>query len=83
MPRYFFDLADHETIRDDDGTEFADDNAARGAGVVFAGDYISEHPELAWDGREMRVHVSTARREPLFLVVVLGIDLAPPAPPSS
>ena len=78
MPRYFFDIADHEVVCDDDGTELPNDDAARGEAVIFAGAYLKDHPELAWDGREMRVHVFAEPRRPLFVVLVIGIDLARP-----
>lgn len=78
MPRYFFDLADHEIIPDAEGTELPGDEAARAQAVAFAGAYLKDHPELAWDGRELRVHVFTEQRLPLFVVLVLGIDLASP-----
>ena len=76
MPRYFFDIADHKNIPDTDGTELCDDDAARGEAVAFAGSYLKDHPDLAGDGRGMRIHVFKEPREPLFLVLVLGIDLA-------
>lgn len=75
MPRYFFDLQDHELVIDDLGTELAHDEAARVQAVASCGEYLTDRPELIWDGRELRVHVYNEARTPLFVVAVLGIDL--------
>ncbi|WP_446741152.1 DUF6894 family protein [Sphingomonas sp. H160509] len=44
MPRYFFDIDNHKHVNDDDGTNLADDEEARVQAVIFAGDYLSDHP---------------------------------------
>ena len=78
MPRYFFDLQDHEFVIDDEGTELQDDRVAKMQAVVSAGEYLRDHPELAWDGHEIRVHVFDAEHQPLFLVAILGVSLKRP-----
>ncbi len=75
MPRYFFDLQDHEMVFDDTGAELPDEHAARIEAITSSGEYLRDNPELLWDGRELRVHVFDERRRPLFLVAIFGIDL--------
>jgi hypothetical protein len=74
MPRYFFDLADHENEPDDTGTELYDDNAARVAAIKFAGRYVEDTPDLIWDGKEIRVIARKEDRSVIFTVVVLAVD---------
>ncbi|MBE7217594.1 MAG: hypothetical protein INR64_03900 [Caulobacteraceae bacterium] len=80
MPRYFFDLMDHECVFDDVGTELADDRTARVEAIHFGARYLDDHPELIWDGHEIRVHVVKERRATLYVVMILGIDMARPLP---
>jgi hypothetical protein len=58
MPRYYFELADGGRESDDRGTELPDLDAARLAAIVFAGEYISDHPEVVVDRRSLRVLVT-------------------------
>lgn len=74
MSRYCFDLADHECSADDTGTELQDDDRARIEAVLFAGAYLRDHPELIWDGKEIRVIVRTNESGAIFTVVVLSVD---------
>lgn len=74
MPRYFFDLNDHERSPDETGTELPGLDAARVAAVKFAGDYLSDHPEIVWDGREQRVQVRQGNSNIVFTVIVLAVD---------
>ena len=57
MPRYFFDIDNHKHVNDDDGTDLADDEVARVQAVIFAGDYLSDHPAIARHGAHFRVAV--------------------------
>ena len=49
MPRYFFNIFDHGTDRDEEGVELSGPKEARVQAVIFAGDYLSDHPELVED----------------------------------
>ena len=62
MPRYFFDLADHENTSDLDGTELVNDDAARAQAVTFAGSYLRDHPELVFGTGTRSGCTSSARR---------------------
>jgi hypothetical protein len=75
MPRYFFDLRDHEVAPDAEGVELADDEAARSEAVAFLGRHLVDHPDFGWRGQEVRVHVAREDRTPMFLVMVMGVDL--------
>ncbi|HXH14833.1 MAG TPA: hypothetical protein VNJ10_01735 [Sphingomonas sp.] len=79
MPRYFFDIVDHTHLGDDDGTDLADDEQARVEAVVFAGDYLSDHPAIVRDGARFRVAVRDGGDRVLLTVVVTVDD--PGSPP--
>jgi hypothetical protein len=58
MPRYFFTTADGIREPDIDGTELPDVATARVEAIKFAGEVLSDHPEIIWDGEDFRVEVS-------------------------
>ncbi|MGU3389978.1 DUF6894 family protein [Sphingomonas sp. M1A8_2b] len=70
MPRYFFDIDDHKHVSDDDGTDLADDEEARVQAVIFAGDYLSDHPAIVRDGARFRVAVRDGQGHVLLTTVV-------------
>lgn len=72
MPRYFFDLDDQNHDADDDGTDLADPDEARAQAVIFAGDYLREHPGLVHDGSRFTVQVRDEHRNVLLRVVVVA-----------
>ena len=74
MPRYHFNLLDHETVPDKCGTELPNNAIAQTEAVKFVGGYLQDHPELAWDGKEIRVEVRTTQKKLVFTILVLGID---------
>jgi hypothetical protein len=74
MPRYFFDLADHETAHDETGTELANADAARTEAVLFAGAYLRDHPGLVWDRKDIRVIVRNQDNQTIFTVIALSVD---------
>ena len=70
MPRYFFNLDDHKLDEDHEGTVLPDANEARIQAVVFAGDYLRDHPEIVWDGTRFKVAVVDEAGTVLLNVVV-------------
>jgi hypothetical protein len=70
MPRYFFNLDNHTLDEDHEGTILSDANEARVQAVVFAGDYLRDHPELVWDGSKFKVIVVDEVGTVLLNVVV-------------
>lgn len=70
MPRYFFDTDNHKHVNDDDGTNLADDEEARVQAVIFAGDYLSDHPAIARDGARFSVAVRNEQGDVLLTVTV-------------
>lgn len=66
MPRYFFNTADNQHKRDDEGTELEDLAAARKYAIVTAGQIMHGEPAVLWDGREFNVDVTDARGLMLF-----------------
>ena len=75
MPLYFFNLEDHVRDVDDEGSEFPDLEQARVAGVVFAGEYLSDHPELIRDGRKFVVDVRDEADRPVIKITVLASNI--------
>jgi hypothetical protein len=73
MPRFFFDLDDHNDSPDDEGIELPTADAARAEAVRFTGDYLRDHPEVAWDGGELRVRVRDEQGGIVFVIVTLAV----------
>ncbi|MCK8456772.1 MULTISPECIES: DUF6894 family protein [Sphingomonas] len=71
MPRYFFDIDNHKPVNDDDGTDLANDEEARVQAVIFAGDYLSDHPAIARHGAHFSVAVRNDRGRVLLAVAVM------------
>ena len=76
MPRYFFDIDNHERYVDEEGTELAGADEARIQAVIFAGDYLRENPHLVWDGGHLRVAVRDQTGAILLSVAVTTVDPA-------
>jgi len=70
MPRYFFDIDNHKHVDDDEGTNLVDDEDARVQAVIFAGDYLSDHPAIARDGARFSVAVRDEWGSVLLTVMV-------------
>ena len=51
MPRYFFNVDNRHSEKDDEGVELAGPRAARDAAVVFAGECLRDTPGLVDGGR--------------------------------
>ena len=80
MPRYFFDTESHTHVGDDVGTDLAGPDAARVQAVVFAGDYLSENPDLLSGADTFRVAV---RDEAGTVLLTVSITATEPAPSSA
>lgn len=74
MPRYFFTTADGTRDPDVDGTELPSLSAARIEAIKFAGEVLSDHPDMIWDGEDFRVEVSDEAGLLLFTVVAMAMD---------
>ncbi len=74
MPRYFFDIDNHTHDADDEGTNLADDDEARVQAVIFAGDYLRDHPEIIWDGSRFSVAVRDENDAVLLTIAVTVED---------
>ncbi len=70
MPRYFFDIDAQKNISDEDGTDLSDDEEARVQAVIFAGDYLSDHPAIARAGSGLRVAVRDGQGHVLLTTVI-------------
>lgn len=70
MPIFYFNLSDHVIDLDEDGTELLSLTEARAQAIMFAGNYLGDHPELLDQAAAFKVQVTDAARQPLFSVVV-------------
>lgn len=80
MPRYFFNTADGGVNPDDHGMELPDDTAARVAAVRYAGDVLSDQPDVLGTGRHFRVEVVREDGTQLSTIVTLAVDALFPDP---
>ncbi|MEN2785850.1 DUF6894 family protein [Sphingomonas qilianensis] len=74
MPLFHFDLADHVREPDPEGTVLPSVAAARIQAIVFAGEYLRDHPKLINEGRDFRVEVSDEEGCGLFAVRIELIE---------
>ena len=59
MPRYFFNVEDHQTIIDHEGTELPDLGSARDEAVVMSGEILrGDGAPSVWDGKPWRMWVT-------------------------
>ena len=72
MPRYHFNAADGHDIPDPEGTLFADDEAARDAGLAYLAEILLEEPHLLWASGAFQMTVTDAAGLSLF-VFDLGV----------
>jgi hypothetical protein len=57
MPRYFFHTRNGEEFPDEEGTELADDDAARAEAIVTAGSVLRDLGRKFWSGQDWSMHV--------------------------
>ena len=57
MTRYFYHVRDSKDFRDEDGTELADDPAAKNEAIIFAGEMLRDIGGAFWGGHEWRLWV--------------------------
>ena len=80
MPRYFFDIDNHDHYVDEEGTELPSADDARVQAVIFAGDYLRENPGLVRDGGHLGVAVRDHSGTILLNVAVTTSDPADRTP---
>lgn len=80
MPRFFFDVQDGHSSRDDEGVELPDVQAARLQAAEMAGRLLSDTAQRFWDHGELTVVVRGEEGLVLFAVAMTGVD-APVAAP--
>lgn len=66
MPRYFFDIHDGGSARDDTGTECANDEAARALAIHTLPDIAREQIPKDGDRRAFTVLVTNAEGRPVY-----------------
>jgi len=74
MPRYYFELWDEQVRSDDEGSEMASVEEARLHGILFAAEYLRDHPELLGRSREVRVTVRDEQARIVQTVVTLAAN---------
>jgi hypothetical protein len=66
VPRYFFNVLDHPSGPDSEGSELAGPQAAREAAVRLCGEMIRELDGTFWQSPLWQLEVTDEARTPLF-----------------
>ena len=74
MAKFFFNIEDGTSIRDDDGTEYPTIAAAQCAAVKYAGALICDHSEKFWNSGEWSMTVSSETGLTLFSLQLIGTE---------
>jgi hypothetical protein len=72
MPRYFFRLRDGETVRDEDGEELADHEAACEAAIEVFAETIPSKRGVLMDGGDYEVMVTDAGNGRVYSITAQG-----------
>jgi len=72
MPRYFFRLRDGEVVRDDEGEELADHDAACAVAVEVFAETIPSKSDLLIGGGDYEVMVTNADSEQVYSITAKG-----------
>lgn len=78
MPHYFFHRLDGGFDIDREGAELKDAREARLEAILYAAGTVRDHPEMVWDGGEMRIEVTDDDGRVVSTVVVMSIDAQTP-----
>ena len=70
MPRYYFHSEDGFLLHDSEGTELADQAAARIEAARLSGILLQERPQALWDSTRWRLLVTDETRMILFTIEV-------------
>ena len=73
MSLYFFHTLNGFLDVDQDGTELADDNAARLQAVRYIGELLQGDPTYIWDGHALRVNVTNETGKAVFTVLTMAV----------
>ncbi len=76
MPRFYFDTEDGRCVRDPDGTELSDVQAARREGLSILGEILRYQGEEFWKTAQFRVIVSNAARERIVTLTAHAVEAA-------
>ncbi len=72
MPRYFFRLRDGEVVRDEEGEELADTDAACAAAVEVFAETIPSKSGVLMDGGDYEVMVTDANAAQVYSITAKG-----------
>jgi len=72
MPRYYFRLRDGGTLRDHEGEELADDQAARCVAFQVFVETIGSHSEHLGGGGDYEVLVTRDAQTPIYAITAQG-----------
>lgn len=76
MPRYHFHVEDGTHLRDEDGVELPDLQAARCEAIKFAGSLICDAHDSFWALDDWRMTVTDADGLTLFCLILTSIEAA-------
>lgn len=78
MPHYFFHRLDGGFDVDREGSELKDAREARLQAILYAAGTVRDHPEMVWDGGEVRIEVTDEHGRVVSTVVVMAYDAQTP-----
>lgn len=70
--RYYFHAEDGRSFHDEEGTELADDDAARIEATRVLGQLLNEDPMQVWRDAAFSIRVADAGGAPLFALEVVA-----------
>jgi hypothetical protein len=76
MPRFYFDTEDGRCVRDPEGTELPDVQAARREGLSILGEILRYQGEEFWKTAQFSVIVTNAARERIVTLTANAIEVA-------
>lgn len=74
MPRFFFHVHDGAVIRDEEGAELSDLQAARTEAVKYAGRLLIDEADKFWSGEEWRMEVTDEAGLILFVLMFVATN---------
>ena len=74
MPRYFFHLLDGVFDPDPEGIDLPDLQRAKCEAVVYAGQVISDQPDIVWKDGEIRVEVTSEVGVLVATIIVQAVE---------
>lgn len=76
LPIFYFDVSDDALRPNPEGLIFASAEEAEIAGIVFAGEFLRDHPYLICGGQQLSVTIRDVRRKTIKVVSMFSSSLS-------